>query len=65
MYKQSPEHGSGDHEHVTDKEFLKQTLVYLLDIADERGISVKDVEKMHPARLAHVVFSELIPEMKQ
>lgn len=51
-------------EQVTNKEFLKQTQSYLLDIANERGISVKDVEKTHPARLAHAIFSELIPELK-
>jgi transcriptional regulator len=52
-------------EQVTNKEFLKQTQSYLLDIANERGISVKDVEKTHPAKLAHAIFSELIPELKQ
>jgi hypothetical protein len=36
----------------------------LLDIAKERGIEVKDAEKIHPAKLAHRVFSELIPELK-
>ena len=52
-------------EQVTNKEFLKQTQSHLLDIASERGISVKDVEKTHPAKLAHAIFSELIPELKQ
>lgn len=52
-------------EEVTNKEFLKQTLGYLIDIADERGISVSDTERMHPAKLANLIFSELIPELKQ
>ena len=51
-------------EEVTDEEFLRQTRTCLLDIAKERGIKVKDAEKMHPAKLAHLIFSELIPELK-
>ena len=54
-----------DHpEEVTNEEFLKQTRRYLLDIAKERGVEIKEAEKMHPAKLAHLVFSELIPELK-
>jgi hypothetical protein len=51
-------------EEVTDREFLNQTRTYLLDIADERGVEVKDAKTIHPARLAHLLFSELIPELK-
>ena len=51
-------------EEVTDQAFLNQTKQYLIDIAKERGIEVKDAEKMHPAKLAHLIFSELIPELK-
>jgi tRNA(His) 5'-end guanylyltransferase len=51
-------------EEITNEEFLKQTRRYLLDIAKERGIEVKDADKMHPAKLAHFIFSELIPELK-
>lgn len=51
-------------EEITNEEFLKQTRRYLLDIAKERGIEVKDADKMHPAKLAHRIFSELIPELK-
>ena len=51
-------------EEITNEEFLKRTRRYLLDIAKERGIAVKDAEKMHPAKLAHFIFSELIPELK-
>jgi DNA-binding CsgD family transcriptional regulator len=51
-------------EEVTNEEFLKQTRTYLLDIAKERDIEIKDAEKMHPAKLAHFIFSELIPELK-
>jgi DNA-binding CsgD family transcriptional regulator len=54
-----------DPEHVTNEEFLKHTRRYLLDIARERHIDVKgDSESMHPGRLAHSIFSELIPELK-
>jgi DNA-binding CsgD family transcriptional regulator len=52
-------------EEVTNEEFLKQTRTYLLDIAEERRIEVKGAEKMHPAKLAHLIFSELIPELKK
>lgn len=51
-------------EEVTDTAFLNQTRQYLIDIAKERGIEVKDAEKIHPAKLAHFIFSELIPELR-
>lgn len=51
-------------EEITNEEFLKQTRRYLLDIAKERGIEVKEAEKMHTSKLAHFIFSELIPELK-
>jgi hypothetical protein len=50
-------------EEVTNEEFLKQTRTYLLDIAKEKGIDVPDAGNIHPARLAHVIFSKLIPEL--
>jgi hypothetical protein len=50
-------------EEVTNAEFLRQTREYLLDIAKERVIHVEDMT-IHPAKLAHVIFSQLIPEMK-
>ena len=53
-----------DPDQVTNQEFLKQTRAYLLDIASERHIDVKDAKSMHPGRLAHVLFSELIPELR-
>ena len=51
-------------EEVTDQEFLSQTRTYLLDLASERGLKIKDSMTMHPARLAHLLFTELIPELK-
>jgi transcriptional regulator with XRE-family HTH domain len=48
---------------VTDTAFLNQTRQYLLDIAKERDIELRDAEKIHPAKLAHVIFSKLIPEL--
>lgn len=51
-------------EEVTDTVFLNQTRQYLLDIAKERGLSIDDMEKIHPAKLAHIIFSQLIPELK-
>jgi len=51
-------------EEVTNEDFLRQTRAYLLDIAKERGIDVEDAANIHPARLAHIIFSKLIPELK-
>ena len=54
-----------DPERVTNEEFLKQTRAYLLDIASERHIHVKGAKSMHPGKLARLLFSELIPELKE
>jgi len=51
-------------EEVTNKEFLRQTRKYLLDIANERGIEIENAAQIHPAKLAHMIFSKLIPELK-
>jgi hypothetical protein len=50
-------------EEVTDAAFLNQTRQYLIDIAKERDIEIEGCEKIHPAKLAHIVFSKLIPEL--
>jgi hypothetical protein len=49
---------------ITDTTFLNQTRQYLIDIAKERGIEIPDADKIHPAKLAHLVFCQLIPELK-
>jgi len=51
-------------EEITNEEFLKQTRTYLLDIAKERGIEIEDCKSIHPAKLAHIIFTKLIPELK-
>ena len=51
-------------EEVTNEEFLRQTRDYLMDIAKERGIEIENAAQIHPAKLAHVIFSKLIPELK-
>ena len=51
-------------EEVTDQAFLNQTRQYLIDIAKERGITIDDAANIHPAKLAHIIFTELIPELK-
>jgi DNA-binding CsgD family transcriptional regulator len=51
-------------EEVTDTTFLNQTKRYLIDIAKERGIEIEGAEQIHPAKLAHQIFSKLIPELK-
>ena len=52
-------------EEVTDTAFLNQTRQYLIDIAKERGLEIENVEGIHPAKLAHVIFSKLIPELER
>ncbi len=49
-------------EEVTNQEFLHQTRVYLLDVAKERGLEIENAEKMHPAKLATIIFSKLMPD---
>jgi DNA-binding CsgD family transcriptional regulator len=49
-------------EEVTNEEFLRQTRLYLLDVAKERGLEIKDAEKLHPAELATLIFSKLMPD---
>ena len=49
-------------EEVTNEEFLRQTRLYLLDIAKERGLEIENAEKLHPAKLATIVFSKLMPD---
>ncbi|MCW4047879.1 MAG: hypothetical protein NWE99_10050 [Candidatus Bathyarchaeota archaeon] len=51
-------------EDVKNKEFLKQTQTYLLDMAKERGIEVENEESIHPAKLADIIFTRLLPEVK-
>jgi hypothetical protein len=51
-------------EEVTDPAFLNQTRQYLIDIAKERGIEIEGAEQIHPAKLAHMIFTKLIPELK-
>jgi len=51
-------------EEVTDPAFLNQIRQYLLDIAKERGVEIENADKIHPAKLAHQIFSKLIPELR-
>jgi len=51
-------------EEVTDQAFLNQTKQYLIEIAKERGIEIENAEQIHPAKLAHMIFTKLIPELK-
>jgi len=51
-------------EEITNEDFLKQTREYLLDMAKERGVEVEDAAKMHPAKLADIIFCKLVPEVK-
>ncbi len=51
-------------EEVTDPAFLNQIRQYLLDVAKERGVEIEDADNIHPGKLAHQIFSKLIPELK-
>jgi DNA-binding CsgD family transcriptional regulator len=54
-----------DHpEEITDQKFLRQTRQYLLDIAKEHNIELENPSSTHPAKLAHMLFSKLVPEVK-
>jgi len=50
-------------EEVTNEEFLLQTRAYLIDIAKERGVEIQNVENIHPAKLAHLIFCKLLPDV--
>jgi hypothetical protein len=50
-------------EEITDMNFLNKTRKYVLDIAREQGIEL-DTKESHPAKLAHQLFSKLVPEVK-
>jgi hypothetical protein len=51
-------------EEVTNEDFLRQTREYLLDLARERGIEIENAAQTHPAKLAYMIFSKLIPELE-
>ena len=51
-------------EEVTNEEFLKQTRAYLIDIAKERSVEIPDSANIHPAKLARLIFSKLVPEVE-
>jgi hypothetical protein len=54
-----------DPEEVTNQEFLNQTRNYLLDLAAEKGIQIENAKNTHPAKLADIIFSTLIPEINR
>jgi DNA-binding CsgD family transcriptional regulator len=51
-------------EEITNQNFLRKTRKYLLDIAKEQGIELEDTTDIHPAKLAHIIFSKLVPEVR-
>jgi DNA-binding CsgD family transcriptional regulator len=51
-------------EEITNQNFLRQTRQYLLDIAKEQDLELGDTADVHPAKLAHIIFSKLVPEVK-
>ena len=54
-----------DHpEEIKDQKFLRKTHQYLLDIAKEHNIEIESASEIHPAKLAHMLFSKLVPEVR-
>jgi len=52
-------------EEITDKGFLNETRSYLLDLAEERRLELTEKEKkLHPSKLANLIFDRLIPGVK-
>ena len=51
-------------EEITNHAFLEKTRNYLKDIAKEQGITLEESETVHPAKLAHLLFSKLVPEVR-
>ena len=50
-------------EEIKDQKFLHRTRKYLLDIAKEHNIKLENASEIHPAKLAHMLFSKLVPEV--
>jgi hypothetical protein len=52
-------------EEVNDKGFLEETRDYLIALAEERQLELSDEEKnLHPAKLANLIFSKMIREVR-
>jgi hypothetical protein len=51
-------------ETITNQQFLRQTRKYLLDIANEQDIDLGNTADIHPAKLAHIIFTKLVPEVQ-
>lgn len=52
-------------EAITDEEYLRETHRYLLNLAEERGISLNEEQKhTHPARLANLIFATFFPGVR-
>ena len=49
-------------EEVKNENFLRQIRKYVFDIAEEQGIELGTTEN-HPAKLAHILFKKLLPEL--
>jgi hypothetical protein len=50
-------------EKVTNEKFLRQTRDYLLDLAKEKCLDPRELAEAHPAKLANLIFTKLIPEV--
>jgi len=46
----------------TDQDLLKLAREHLLDLAKERNVEIENAAKLHPAKLARMLFHKLVPE---
>jgi hypothetical protein len=44
--------------------WIPKELLLFLQAATERGLEIKDAQNIHPAKLAHMIFCQSIPELK-
>jgi len=58
-------HWIREPESITDPAWMHEMTSYLLNLAEEHGISLTpEQERLHPARLADVLFRQLLPEVR-
>lgn len=50
-------------EEIKNEDFLNQIQKYVFELAEEQGIKLDTTEK-HPAKLAHILFKKLLPEVE-
>ena len=53
-------------EEIPENRFMRESKTYLLDLAEERGIKLREEDtQLHTGRLARIVFGQLVPEVNK